>query len=143
MPRFGADKFAFPQLLYSSRICGLNATHKPRPKEAVAWASHLASLFGCQRARLPRAEHPVPDGTFKIRTVNKKPGVERRANSPHTQTGESARSSTDYYPVFVPDLTRALCEPESLAPLNRPDSAGHRGSIPAFPNASRGAFRDA
>jgi len=41
------------------------------------------------------SEHPVPDGTFKNRTENKKPGVERRANSP-THHRERIRAKLDW-----------------------------------------------
>lgn len=39
--------------------------------------------------------------------TNKKPGVERRAKPPFL--GGFARSSTDFYPVLVADLTKVPC----------------------------------
>jgi len=39
---------------------------------------------------------------------NKKPGVKRRASPPANLAGGIARSSTAFYPVFVPNLTSML-----------------------------------
>jgi len=62
-----------------------------------------------------RAPHSRWEGPQKKRPQNKKPGVERRAKLPHC--GSFARCSTDFYPVFVADLTRDLTgSPCSTAP---------------------------
>jgi hypothetical protein len=72
----------------------LAATHGPEHRDDV-----FASLFSCQRTVLP-----IPSGRpSNFLADNKKPGVERRAPSPHD--GEETRCSTTFYPVFVSNLT--------------------------------------
>ena len=51
----------------------------------------------------PASKHPDPVGTGHPWPLNKKPGVERRGKPPDSDG--LTRSSTDFYPVFVADLT--------------------------------------
>jgi hypothetical protein len=91
-------------------------------------AHFLAKMQGnrnmhCQPIQLSKSDAPgftkAPHARWgeplKKRPQNKKPGVERRAKLPHN--GSFARCSTDFYPVFVADLTRDRTEsPCSTAP---------------------------
>jgi hypothetical protein len=95
-------------------------------------AHFLAKMQGnrnmhCQPIQLSKSDAPGFIKAFharwkeplKTRPQNKKPGVERRAKLPHS--GSFARCSTDFYPVFVADLTRDLTESPRLT---APDTVG-------------------
>ena len=79
-----ADNSPFHNLLYSSRTCGLNAAHIPsalrRAQMCVALLPAYSVVKELRSWSWPRAPRSWR-GVRKLRTENKKPGVERRANS--------------------------------------------------------------
>jgi hypothetical protein len=86
-------------LLYSSRTCGLNAAHKS-PLCSGACASRFCQLIQLSKSLripgIPGTPHSRRD--VQLRTENKKPGAERRANSSHLD--EFARCSAHVNPCI-------------------------------------------
>jgi hypothetical protein len=132
------DKFAFPQMLYSSRTCRCHAARGLPPcgggtcDALFCQQIQLSKSFGPGGCRAPRARRSVRRNS----TRNKKPGVERRANA-STQSGRIRAMLDSGYPVFVTNLdpSRLTAHTESTG------HAGGVGSIAAIANTSRALRR--